>query len=1336
MDSPTPPPRPTEDDWQHAEKLAAEIDQLPKEEIEEKRRRLMQEGAPTVADGGNGHQPPWPPPGPPPPPPPSPEPGWVLAERYTLREVIGEGGMGKVWRATQKLIERDVAVKVIHPALSLSATMQRFRGEMEILGRLEHPGIVRIFDADIHRHEESGVSFPFFAMELVDGVPLHQWGTQHRSDGRLLLDLMAEVCAAVQYAHDRQIVHRDLKPSNVLVRGNGQPVVLDFGISRLIGGGPEEIPGAFMGTPTYAAPEQHLGRDRDFRSGESVDVYATGAILFELLAKRRLFEFPPGTRLADMRRRILEDPLPRLREAQPQAAPVLEEITLRALARDPAERYFSMAALGRALRRAARQLHGPAKPEPPPWIPTAGALIPGTQWALEQKLGAGATGEVWLGTHQELTERGVFKFCDTEEKVRSLKRELALYRLLKERVGRNPHFIPLHEVALEEPPWYLRMEHVDAVDLPAWCAQQPSGLKALSLETKVEIVAQAAEALQAAHEAGLLHRDIKPANLLIGVVAGGMGPHVYVADFGIGQIVTEHVLRVGATFSPGTTLADLRTGSLSGTVMYLAPEILEGQAATARSDVYSLGVILWQLLHGNLNAALDHIKWAERVADPLLVEDLRRCLAGAPEDRWASAGALAASLRALAQRRTAEKRRLEEAVARERVAYWKGVLRASAFAAAILLAVTLLAVLAWQQRRDALRARAASALEQAEGIAQRDMVAGRRAKGLALLDPAAEYPSDRVRLRSVALSLLALPDLESCPITPPPATVPSLPTLADATAVGRSPDGRYLAAGRARDALSGKVEFLNGGGKILAVADQENRFPWVPIPEPEFLRFSPDSSMVAVAGPATSNHILLYQVPGAKLASYIFHGSGLTCLAWHPGGRLLASGRDDRLIRLWNREPAPAAMDLESYDDLPEAQEPPAIDLPAAVLRGHRDRILSIAFPKSGEWMASLDGAGWLRIWNGEGAEFLPLTAGDGGTDLRSAAGLPALTVEMKLDFPAARELRVEENQVQVHSPSGPLAAYAYGPGPAYREALAVRGQMGMAWDGAGERLCVIADGEVHWLERDAPQMPRVEKGSHPVAVAWDARTQRWALPEIEHFLEKTEPEADEARKVDSAETSPGTERASGRSALASTALGRMALYHAHQIQLLAEPELEALKVSAPGILWDLVWDREGRLLTVLHQDQGGLRAESWQTEKGAPQRLKTVSLPRQRVVSAEDGKHLLGRSVANGLQWIDATTGAVQLLDGGAEAKQDAALAVSADGQWIAAVVDRWQIRLLKADGTHYATLRGPSEREITHLAWAPSGEWLAAGTSDGYVEIWSLGRWREWLAGHGLTN
>src|SRR5262249_5170667 len=141
-----------------------------------------------------------------------------------------------------------------------------------------------------------------------------------------LLQVMSQICAALGEAHEREIVHRDLKPSNILVQKNGKPVIVDFGIARLRGlllGGEE---GFFSGTPQYAATEQHLGRDHDFRSGESVDIYALGAILFEILSGRRLFEFQRGIGIAEMRRIVLESPIPRLSEVVTDCPVLLEEI--------------------------------------------------------------------------------------------------------------------------------------------------------------------------------------------------------------------------------------------------------------------------------------------------------------------------------------------------------------------------------------------------------------------------------------------------------------------------------------------------------------------------------------------------------------------------------------------------------------------------------------------------------------------------------------------------------------------------------------------------------------------------------------------------------------------------------------------------------------------------------------------------------------------------------------------------------------------------------------------------------------------------------------------------
>ncbi|MBL9129040.1 MAG: serine/threonine protein kinase, partial [Verrucomicrobiales bacterium] len=676
---------PTEEQWCRVEALSEELAGLAPDEVERRLQSLARQGeSPTVL----AHLRPWlalPPDSP------DPGPGSVVGGGYTLVEKLGRGGMGVVWRATQQSVGRDVALKIIHPVLVSPALRKRAVDEIRLLGRLNHPGIVRIFDAGFHEDPRHG-RIPFFAMEWVEGVSLDRWAQAHRDDARSKLRLMVAVCEAVQAAHDRRIVHRDLKPANILVREDGSPVVLDFGIARLVGMGEEGEANVFSGTPEYAAPEQHLGKDQDFRSGESVDVYALGVILFELMAGRRFLPVPSGASPSEIRRAVLEGHLPRLSDTMAGCPPELDEVVRRAVRRDPADRFYSVSALGLAVARVAASMGGTAEPVRR-WESEAGALVPGTRWRLQEKLGEGGTGEVWAGRHEELGTRCVFKFCSTEETARTLKREFTLFRLLKERVGRNPHFVQLLEVSLDEPPWYLMMDYEEARDLESWCANRPGGLAALPLEARIEIVAQAAEALQAAHEAGILHRDIKPANLLVrGGTAGTSDLHVLVADFGIGQLVLDLVVPNDARLGFTRTVSGLQRSKISGTMLYLAPEVLEGEAATARSDVYSLGVVLWQLLVGNLNAALDVTDWPARISDPLLREDLQRCLAGLPGKRWASAGELAASLRALPARTADAARRRAELAARERAAYRRGVVRSACITVGIL---GMVAVIGW-----------------------------------------------------------------------------------------------------------------------------------------------------------------------------------------------------------------------------------------------------------------------------------------------------------------------------------------------------------------------------------------------------------------------------------------------------------------------------------------------------------------------------------------------------------------------------------------------------------------------------------------------------------------
>lgn len=297
------------------------------------------------------------------------------------------------------------------------------------------------------------------------------------------------------------------------------------------------------------------------------------------------------------------------------------------------------------------------------WRPAAGQLVPGRPWMLERNLGEGGFGEVWLARHQTLSERRVFKFCFRADRVRSLRREVTLFRLLKERVGEHPNIVRVLEVCFEQPPYYLEMEYAEGQDLAAWCAAQ-GGANRVSVETKLELVAQVADALQAAHQAGVIHRDVKPANILIAEcgVRSSESPArnqgfelrasnlvAKLTDFGIGQVVSEECL-AGITRAGFTqTLVAEGGASQSGTQLFMAPELLSGKSASTRSDIYSLGVVLFQLLVGDFRRPVT-TDWEPAIGDSLLREDLRRCFAGDPRDRFTAAGQLAESLRSWGQR--------------------------------------------------------------------------------------------------------------------------------------------------------------------------------------------------------------------------------------------------------------------------------------------------------------------------------------------------------------------------------------------------------------------------------------------------------------------------------------------------------------------------------------------------------------------------------------------------------------------------------------------------------------------------------------------------------------
>lgn len=288
-------------------------------------------------------------------------------QRYRLDSRIATGGMGEVWRATDTLLGREVAVKLLKTEFADDPVFRsRFETEARHAASLHHPGIAAVFDVGESRATDgSGQPRPFLVMELVEGQPLSALLSGAAASGRQLdpqvvRALLSQVGEALGAAHRAGIIHRDVKPANLIVTPQQQVKVTDFGIARAADGVGITRTGAVMGTPQYLSPEQAEGKPATSAS----DVYALGVVAFECLAGRRPFdaESPVATALAHIR-----EPVPELPASVPRD---LAAVVRRALSKNPAERYPDGAAFAAALRDPATAAVGTPRPVVPVPVPT------------------------------------------------------------------------------------------------------------------------------------------------------------------------------------------------------------------------------------------------------------------------------------------------------------------------------------------------------------------------------------------------------------------------------------------------------------------------------------------------------------------------------------------------------------------------------------------------------------------------------------------------------------------------------------------------------------------------------------------------------------------------------------------------------------------------------------------------------------------------------------------------------------------------------------------------------------------------------------------------------
>jgi eukaryotic-like serine/threonine-protein kinase len=496
---------------------------------------------------------------------------------YEVLERLGRGGAGLVYKARDLRLDRLVALKFLNPRRGLSEEdRKRFVREARVASSLDHPNVCALYEIG-----ESEKGEMFLAMALCPGETLKDRLWHGPLPLGQAVDIAVQIADGLAAAHQRGIIHRDIKPANVMISPEGRVKVVDFGLAKLADAGTRLTrEGVLLGTTPYMSPEQLRGAPLDPRT----DIWSLGVVFYEMLTGKNPFE---GASEGELVHAILqESPVP-LAERLPGAPASVQRIVQRALAKNPEARYARIEEIRADLRalpvdsfpggdsagdNPTRREIGGREPSSGPAVLTGQTV---SHFRIAEPLGGGGMGVVYRAEDMQLGRSVALKFLapelvrDADAKARFLTEARAASAL------DHPNLCTILEVGeSEEGLLFLAMPRYDGESLERRIARGP-----LPIEQALDVATQTARGLAKAHKHGIVHRDVKPANLFLtndGVVK--------ILDFGIAKLSGQ----AGPT----------RRGASLGTPAYMAPEQTRGDEVDARADVWSLGVVLYEMLTG------------------------------------------------------------------------------------------------------------------------------------------------------------------------------------------------------------------------------------------------------------------------------------------------------------------------------------------------------------------------------------------------------------------------------------------------------------------------------------------------------------------------------------------------------------------------------------------------------------------------------------------------------------------------------------------------------------------------------------------------------------------